>query len=485
MSDGLLCPRPVHPAPAGLDPQRVCLMHSRDPDKDKALFREEIDAILNGTSTHHRAKDMFDFTRFVFPEANFSGARFTRAADFREATFTQDADFRGATFTQAAKFFGATFTGAAHFFGAKFKGQVSFEACRFRAGVDFQRARFGDEADFVETEFGGNELFEYYSPLKTADFKGAATFFEAIFGGKVYFAANRFAGPVDFARAHFADAGIFSSRSLAPGRRPEAATAGEEQAARLTGEPSRSETLADGVPPAATRRAEVPGSEEAPPEICFEDVFLDRPERFRFENFSLERTTFVGTNLRQMRFHNPRWPRKGRRVALYDELRPNPADPEMVRLLYRDLKANLEDARDWVAAGEFYYAEMELRRKAPRSGKDPWRWLRRYFSPYTLYWLAGGYGERPLRVLLFFGFLVLLFAALFHQQAFLLDTTTGLNPPTWTACLGHSLRALTLQRTFYIQPDSDWAHRLTLLASIIGPVQLGLLAIALRRRFRR
>ncbi len=57
--------------------------------------------------------------------------------------------------------------------------------------------------------------------------------------------------------------------------------------------------------------------------------------------------------------------------------------------------------------------------------------------------------------------------------------------PGWAACLGHSLRALTLQANFYLQPYSEWAHRLTLLARFVGPLQIVLIAVTLRRRLRR
>ena len=112
-------------------------MHCREA-KDPVQFRQEIDAMLGGTSVHHRPKDKFDFTQFVFPEAdfsqttftqdaNFSGAKFTQDANF-SATFTQDANFPGATFTQGADFSAAKFTQGANFPGAKFTQDASFRA---------------------------------------------------------------------------------------------------------------------------------------------------------------------------------------------------------------------------------------------------------------------------------------------------------------------------------------------------------------------
>ncbi len=575
-------------------------MHSKDLNKNKVEFRQEIDAILRGQSERHRPKDRFDFSRFVFPGARFAGVTFTQEAEFTGASFAQDADFRGATFTEEAHFYlatfirdaefaeatftqeahfgevsfgrvanfaratfvrtadfreatfrrnanffavtftqeasfvcanfaraasfsdasftqnayflGATFAQEAHFSGAGFTQDADFRGARFAqsasfwgatfteeaaftdaalAAADFRQTRWLGEARFVGSRFAEIAEFEYDSVYK-GGFRGAATFFEAVFGGKTYFGANRFAGGVDFARAQFADVALFSSLALLSGKPAEAEAAGGSTPAmeRQESPEAAAEVGEERESPA------LPGpTAEPPPKLCFEDVFFERPERVRFDSFDLRRTSFAGTNLRQVRFHDVKWPRRrGSRAVVYDEIRPNPADPEAIRLLYRDLKASLEDARDWVVAGDFYYGEMEIRREEdylkpleerPRGGRA-WlkRWQRRYFSPYALYWLAGGYGERPLRALGFFGLLVLVFGALFHQQIFLLDGQV-LEPPSWPASLGHSLRVLTLQRSFYIEPSSNWAHRLTLLGSILGPVQLGVLAIALRRRFRR
>ena len=47
MSGNTLCGRPIHNAPAGVDEEPVCLMHSRAPDKDQGAFWEEFDRILS------------------------------------------------------------------------------------------------------------------------------------------------------------------------------------------------------------------------------------------------------------------------------------------------------------------------------------------------------------------------------------------------------------------------------------------------------
>lgn len=104
MADLEPCGRPIHPTLRDVDEEPVCMMHSRDPNKDKQLFRQEIDAILNDTSRHHRPTGRFDFREFVFPEADFGGTTFTRVAVFMGTTFTQDADFSDAKFARYAHF---------------------------------------------------------------------------------------------------------------------------------------------------------------------------------------------------------------------------------------------------------------------------------------------------------------------------------------------------------------------------------------------
>ena len=224
------------------------------------------------------------------------------------------------------------------------------------------------------------------------------------------------------------------------------------------------------------------------PVLELRSVLFEHPERILFTDCDLGRTSLTGTNLRGVRFNNVTWNRIGRRIAVYDEVvakaRKRHEDRYATRLVYRDLKANLDDARDWEEAGEFYYAEMEVRRTIRRSAEDRLHLIRRYMSVYTLYWLAAGYGERPLWAFFFFVALMITLALLFQVTWFTLDSSVSFHP-TWSAALGHSLRALTLQRDFFIQPISNWAFRLTLAAHLLGAMQLTVLAIALRRRFRR
>jgi hypothetical protein len=188
----------------------------------------------------------------------------------------------------------------------------------------------------------------------------------------------------------------------------------------------------------------------APPFIgVFRDLEFQENGALRFQDISLARVEFVETHLRRPEFHHITWNSYQGRQAIYDEVRlradekqhpwfwdwfwawlsghlalrafaleightadatggasigtylaeePPPPEPPWgdrygeVERLYRNLKLNYEEPGDYKNAGDFYYGEMEMHRRA---GK--WRWFPCYW--YTLYWFLSGYGERPSRAL--------------------------------------------------------------------------------------
>jgi uncharacterized protein YjbI with pentapeptide repeats len=123
-------------------------MQSRDPNKDDAEFQAEFKRVLK-----EAGDEIADFTRFVFPSANYSGREFAALCSFVGATFTQGANFLGATFTQDANFNEATFTQGANFFGAAFTKGANFSGATFTQVADFLRAKFMGPAEFRETTF--------------------------------------------------------------------------------------------------------------------------------------------------------------------------------------------------------------------------------------------------------------------------------------------------------------------------------------------
>lgn len=105
---GWRCARPIYNAPPGVDKSPVCLMHSRDPNKDDAEFQAEFERTLRDAS-----EGITDFRGFVFPISNYVEREFKPVCVFHRGTFTQAADFSRATFTQLADLSPPNFVGPA------------------------------------------------------------------------------------------------------------------------------------------------------------------------------------------------------------------------------------------------------------------------------------------------------------------------------------------------------------------------------------
>ncbi|MBI2819824.1 MAG: pentapeptide repeat-containing protein [Acidobacteria bacterium] len=247
MWEGRWCWRPIYNAPAGVDGEPVCLMHSRNPNKDQQAFQEEFERILKESG-----EGVADFSLFVFPKADFQNREFipkcifwratfpegavffrtslTRQADFTAATFTkravfletkfrqeanfrgavftQEAEFREATFTQEANFRDATFTQWANFGEARFMQEADFVKATFSQQANFSEATFAQEADFFETTFTqgtsfGGARFTQGASFLWARFMQKANFFEAAFTQRANFTGAKLDKEADFRVATF------------------------------------------------------------------------------------------------------------------------------------------------------------------------------------------------------------------------------------------------------------------------------------------
>lgn len=106
----------------------------------------------------------------------------------------------------------------------------------------------------------------------------------------------------------------------------------------------------------------------------------------------------------------------------------------------------------------------------------------------TLYWLVSGYGERYLRPLVWAGMLLVASAlgylALGLQQRDGAAPLQVTSPSDWLHAIHYSFRVMTLLR-----PDdlvaTGWAKVIHTVQSLLGPLLLGLFALALRQRLKR
>ena len=278
---------------------------------------------------------------------NFNSATFYKWVNFNGASFGAEASFNGATFGAEVNFNVARFDAAARFAAAKFNGIASFTGTTFSARVDFMLATFCGVAHLVTAKFNGIANFN------SVTFSGVANFSRAKFPERADFRWATFSG-----RTHFA---------------------GPEGSDRT-------------------------GYIFAGAEVDFRQVVINSTDAVAFEQADMTKCQFQGTDLRKVRLVGIEWPRKGRRTVVYDDIAPVvPADGNarpwsQIERLYRELKQNYEDRRDYERGGDFHYGEKEMRRQNPDTA-----WGLRLVL--TLYWLFSGSGERFGPPLLWAGFL--------------------------------------------------------------------------------
>jgi len=378
-----------------------------------------------------------DFGGKEFHNASFRGVVFKGKVGFQKTRFTGITDFSGAIFEGPSDFTEAQFSGDAIFRQATFGEPAKFNHCDFAGKADFATARFAHDAHFSHTVFRGdaefgNAQFHAWGLFDSSRFESSMTFEESVFFGSANFTAVEFATDARFGKARFiayADfqKARFHSRALFQNASIECKTLFRE--VKFAKEANFTDcrfthpvnfALADFQASATFERvifmqfvdfskahladsfllAPPRGNEGLAPEMRFESVTIDHPERVLFSNISFEKITLMDTRLRGIRFENPRWPKRGlfhKRAVVYDEIQKEKPDPAKLAQLYRDIRANLRMAGVTTDLGDLFYSEMEVRRKQRRAGADPLYFYRRYLSPYTLLWLTCGYGRRPLR----------------------------------------------------------------------------------------
>ena len=426
-------------------------MHSRDPNKNKAAFRQEILAILNGVS-ERCFKDRHDFTWFIFPEANFYRATFTQKADFRGATFTEEADFRSATFTQKADFVGATFTRDASFRGATFTQKAYFDLAKFTQTGVFSDATFAHDTYFAWVTFACG-----------------ADFSTATFSRRVGFYGTRFGLP------HYGVATV-----AAGGGNPTPAI------------------------------ANFMGAQfEQPARVRFYQVNRGTSHGLRahFVDCDISDIQFVDVYWHQ---HEGRMALEDE-LVLYSEYRAQPeSDYELVATAYRQMVNNFEKARNYGLAEDCYIGAMEMKRLDPAEPPTSriivtvYRWLSGYGSSYTraLGMLSG--------FLLAFALLFPVFGLRMTDPQEAERVQCPVAAPgspessviSWGCAMAHAevgreawgsfkagllaaAETATFQRRPTLEPANNWGRAVAMTEVVVIPGQLALLFLALRRRFRR
>jgi hypothetical protein len=160
--------------------------------------------------------------------------------------------------------------------------------------------------------------------------------------------------------------------------------------------------------------------------------------------------------------------------GLFNPQRPpleGPAAGEAARV-YRELRKGREDAKDQPGAADFYYGEMEMRRRSARrlSVEKFILWL---------YWLVSGYGLRGSRAIASLFALIAVTSVLMHRFGYV-------KAHTWTESLLQMADSATkLLGVNAATGLTGWGVVLQITVRLLGPTLLALAILAVRERTKR
>jgi uncharacterized protein YjbI with pentapeptide repeats len=395
--------------------------------------RAVIAAEFSGPVTLHRAK---------FGErTRFDAARFVQGADFTEAIIEADSSFgSGTRFGEAASFLGAQFRDRVRFEGANFAHKVSFSGARFGDNVLFDRVLFSGGADFAGARFG--ERFQFNSVLVI----GVLELREAAFGIAPRFCvgadrlecdATKFSGGVKL-QLRWAEISLDGTEFAGSSVIEEASNLALDTPmlqerehrlvalARSNGQSYRTEkprlvcvnacdmkdVVLIGVDLRACRFAGSYGLDKL--RLEGDVVWSSTPSKPLwfgwalppFWRWSFRRTIADEHHWRATRRKNRGWDQPQSQAPWHAEAHRNgwPVPSEVVEL-YRALRKAREDQKDEPGAADFYYGEMEMRRRR-LTGLSTERMV------LWLYWLISGYGLRALRAAIALVVFLAVFSAL-------------------------------------------------------------------------
>jgi uncharacterized protein YjbI with pentapeptide repeats len=543
MADSEPCGRPLYRRTVDTPPEPTCIMHYAGP-KLANLFQEEIDALTSGRSKYLRA-GVVDFRRFRFPSGvTFRTRTFSEYACFLEAVFADSIEFSGAQFVKDANFSGATFShvdftsavfnGNGVFARTTFSQEATFAGSCFQTRADFRESRFGARVDFSDAElhspifaacafgskawFGAAKLFGT-ADFQTAEFVGAADFFAAKFFGSANFGYTKHHGGSAFVNTVFEDVTFGSAelsvstnfyRTLFNGH----ANFGFAKFQDVT---FRSAQFREGASfEAAAFSGDVEfhhvsfgsaGHADEAAVANFADARFEKPARVWFTQVNKDvsvgfRARFLNCDVEQIHLEDVRWHRRRGRMVLQDELDvlegSNDANAdaktadrrsghELVAISYRQLINNFDRVRSLDLAEDCFCGSMEMKRRDPNESPVS----RAVLGAYSL---ASAYGSNYAQALAVLLCIVAAFGLLYalpflrlevapHQDSALQMASTWLR--RCPAGLFHSLEAATFQRDATYAFSWRRGRLATIAEQTLVPIQVALLLLALRRRFRR
>jgi uncharacterized protein YjbI with pentapeptide repeats len=427
----------------------------------------------------------FEGTQFS-PDTSFEGTQFSGVARFDKAQFSGDAWFQGVQFSDSVSFEGTQYSGEARFDKAQFSGDASFQGTQFSMARQLGPIRADVGLDLAGAVFSADVLIEAATPQLSfvgARFEGAASlnlrFAEVVLDGTLFAKPST----ISFAMDAFKDldeAELVARRPTATPRllsvrRVDVSTVSvsdlDLSACLFTGAHNLEKLHIEGPLQAATTprwRLYVAGRGLPIPRWMRRATLAEEHQRR-----ASPRPVAPAPDPR-WGFLCPSWCPPGCQTPTWvvgkTGQEPLPPSWEGLAQLYRALRKGLEDQKNAPGAADFYYGEMEMRKRSPSSFADG--------VVLWIYWLLSGYGLRASRALTAFAVVVLLFAPAYWAW--------GLSQPTsfWTALLRSFESATSLLRS---PPGglSQIGELFDAVLRLLGGTLLGLALFSFRGRIRR
>lgn len=422
------CPQQVRTACTGesfykeINGKKYCVLHYPGEDKYDD-FKQAFQRKLEAKK--------FDFRGIWFPsDTVFRNFHFTSSVNFREAVFTSKVDFSYAEFYGKVDFRHAVFHGDALFHVTHFKSDVSFRLVRFNSKADFSSAMFDNYVRFI-----GEPHHRTFSPRASLNFR--------------------------YVRIEKPERVFFHSLNLRPGWfiNVDVRKFGIADIVWRHHPKKEVEVLKDvaGIDPyavlSATYRQLAVNAEE---NHSYRDAAM-----FRF--YSLE---------------VPRWQKRYKDgLKHYDR-----------RLVWRMLKRRMRHCRSHPLLGS-RIALYDFVRRSKRELQN--RNHKAVLSLTWWYWVSSGYGEKAERAAVGLFMIIILFALIYFLIGF-----PPPEPDQQASVLGYIHRAVhsfiySVEVSSLQKPDPrPTAHQFAAtffvgLETILGPLQVALLALAIRRKFMR
>jgi uncharacterized protein YjbI with pentapeptide repeats len=456
-----------------------------------------------------------DFGNAIFKEATFLGSQFDKVyfsntefngdAKFNPATFLGRASFSKARFDKRAFFGTAQFLGGSYFGNAIFRGLADFGEVAF-GGPHFESAQFATRANFEQATFSGSPVFVgaqfHETDFRRTEFKGTADFRESNFNGYADFSAavlntNVLFDDVEFERnVYFNDTNFLGSLANKAARNPTEDNADDGK---------RIVSFDD----AKFKEGVVFDGSRFDPQITvrFSGATFAQPDLVRFQRVTLRPMWFAGVNVRRLHFIRARWSRLRSWKFISREIQSLTGEAlsaryESLELVCRQLAANAEENNRYEEAARFRFLANSARGRGSWSNlivkpSEPESWGNLNLLLW-IYGLVSGYGERAWQAALVLVGICVLFAAIYYRGQQTGEWWRSSTPGTsqklherelpllrdFGEALIYSAGVLTLQKPEPV-PANKRAKAFVLLETVLGPLQLALLALAIRRKFMR